>query len=236
MIDTAQVAQWYSGGMYLMLSILVMLASFGVQAYLKNVYGRWSQVTNGSGLTGAEVARRMLDEEGLSYIPVQMSEGFLSDHYDPIRKTVNLSEHNFTQPSVAAIAVAAHEVGHAIQDKVHMPALVLRAKLVAPLSLGSTIAPWLFLAGFGLQMTGLMWVGVIFFGLTLLFHTVTLPVEFDASRRALVYIQQRNLAGVDGQEAGARSVLTAAALTYVLAFTASLVELLRMLDLMRSRD
>ncbi|MDL2345334.1 zinc metallopeptidase [Deinococcus sp. MIMF12] len=222
-------------GSYWPLILIIFVASLFIQGYLSRTYGKWGQVRNSRNLTGAELARMMLDENGLSHVPVNMVPGKLSDHYDPIRKTVNLSEANYRLPSVAALAVAAHEVGHAIQDKVRMPALVLRGRLAMPLSLGMNLAPLLLLAGIFLQLTGLLWVGVILFAGALLFHLVTLPVEFDASRRALAYMGQRGI--VSGQEAGgARTVLTAAALTYVAGFAMALAQLLNVLGIARSQS
>lgn len=210
--------------------LIVFVASLLIQGYLSRTYGRWGNVRNSRNMTGADVARMMLDENGLRDVPVQMVPGQLSDHYDPIKKTVNLSEANFTTPSVSAMAVAAHEVGHAIQDKINMPALVLRGRMAVPLSIGMNLAPLLMLAGAFLHLTGLMWVGVIFFGFAMLFHLVTLPVEFDASRRALEYLNERGLSGATGEgQAGARNVLTAAALTYVAGFAMALLQFMQML-------
>ena len=214
---------------YTPLILIVFVASMLIQGYLSRTYNRWGQVRNSRSVTGADLARMMLDENGLRDVPVQMVPGNLSDHYDPIKKVVNLSEANYTTPSVAAMAVAAHEVGHAIQDKVRMPALVLRGRMAVPLSIGMNFAPLLMLAGAFLQMTGLMWVGVAFFGFAMLFHLVTLPVEFDASRRALAYLQERGLNGsVEGTN-GAKNVLTAAALTYVAGFAMALLQFMQML-------
>ena len=224
------------GGPYFPLIIALMVLSFIVQGYLSRTYGRWGQVRNARNLTGAQVARMMLDDNGLQNVPVNMVPGNLTDHYDPQRKTVNLSEANFNTPSISAMAVAAHEVGHAIQDKVRMPALVLRGKMALPLGLGMNFAPWLFMAGLLLQMTSLIWVGVALFAFAMLFHLITLPVEFNASNRALVYIKERGLGGtVEGQN-GSQKVLTAAALTYVLGFAMALAQLLNMIGIARNND
>ena len=223
-------------GPYFPLIIALMVLSFVVQGYLSRTYGKWGQVRNSRNLTGAQVARMMLDENGLQSVPVNMVPGNLTDHYDPRNKTVNLSEANFNTPSISAMAVAAHEVGHAIQDKVRMPALVLRGQMAVPLSLGMNFAPLMFMAGIFLNLTGLIWVGVALFAFAMLFHLVTLPVEFDASRRALVYLQQRGLCGAVEAQNGARKVLTAAALTYVLGFAMALAQLLNMIGIARNND
>jgi Zn-dependent membrane protease YugP len=223
-------------GPYTIPIILVFVASMLIQGYLGRTYRKWGQVRNARGLTGADVARMMLDDNGLQGVPVQAVRGNLTDHYDPGKKTVNLSESVYGVASVGAMAVAAHEVGHAMQDKVHMPALVLRGKMAVPLSLGMNLAPWLLLAGILLQLSGLLWLGVVLFGAALLFHVVTLPVEFDASRRALAYLDSRGLNGtVEGQN-GAKNVLTAAALTYVAGFAMALVQFLNILGIARNSD
>ncbi|WP_261664325.1 zinc metallopeptidase [Deinococcus sp. Marseille-Q6407] len=229
----------YSAGgstSYMPLILLLMVLSFAVQFWLKNTYGRWMNVRNSAGLTGAEVARRMLDDAGLQHVPVKMTPGELSDHYDPIKDEVYLSESNFRLPSVAGAAVAAHEVGHAIQDKISMPALVARGKLAVPLSIGSNLAPWMFLIGLALHFGPLIWLGVILFGGALLFHLITLPVEFDASRRALAYLRSNGLVSAGAESSGAQKVLTVAAMTYVLAFAMALAQFLHFLGLARSDD
>lgn len=214
----------------------IFIASMLIQGYLSSTYRRWGQVRNARNMTGAEVARMMLDENGLGHIPVQAVPGNLTDHYDPVRKTVNLSEAVYGVPSVGAMAVAAHEVGHAIQDKVRMPALVLRGQMAVPLSLSMNIAPLLLMVGIFANISGLLWVGAVFFGFALLFHLVTLPVEFDASRRALAYLNQRGLSGGGELAGGARNVLSAAALTYIAGFALALAQFLQILGLARSRD
>lgn len=218
-------------GPYTPLIIVIFALSMLIQWYLKRTYRKWSQVGNLHGLTGAEVARKMLDEHGLHSVTVEMVPGQLSDHYDPRQKAIRLSEGNFSQPSVAAMAVAAHEVGHAIQDKVRMPALVLRGQMAMPLSLGMNIAPFMVMGGLALGFMGLFWVGVILFAFAMLFHLVTLPVEFDASRRALDYIDKHGMGGET--LSGSKSVLTAAALTYVVGFAMALAQLLNLLAMSR---
>ncbi|GGL75974.1 Zn-dependent protease [Deinococcus aerolatus] len=223
-------------GPYTIPIIIVFVASMLIQGYLSRTYKKWGQVRNARGLTGADVARMMLDDNGLHDVKIIAVPGNLTDHYDPGKKTVNLSQSVHSVASVGAMAVAAHEVGHALQDRVRMPALVLRGKMAVPLSLGMNLAPWLLLAGILLRLSGLLWLGVVLFGAALLFHVVTLPVEFDASRRALVYLDSRGLNGtVEGQN-GARNVLTAAALTYVAGFAMALVQFLNILGIARSNN
>jgi uncharacterized protein len=208
-----------------LLVLVLFLASIGLQYYLKSVYARQSQVRNGRNLTGAEVARILLDQAGLQQVQVERVAGTLSDHYDPRAKAVRLSQGNFDEPSVAALAVAAHEVGHAIQDKEDMGILALRGNLLPVLNIGSTIAPWLIMAGFLLSFKLLLWVGILFFAGVVVFHLVTLPVEFDASKRALAKLEGQNFLS-SAEMGGAREVLNVAALTYVAAFAIALVQLL----------
>lgn len=223
-------------GPYMPLILLLLVLSFIVQGYLSRTYGKWGQVRNARNMTGSQVARMMLDENGLQSVSVNMVPGNLTDHYDPQKKAVYLSEANYNTPSISAMAVAAHEVGHAIQDKVNMPALVLRGKMALPLSFSMNFAPWMVMLGFAIHASGLIWVGVALFAFAMLFHLITLPVEFDASRRALAYVQQRGLGGAVQAENGAQKVLTAAALTYVLGFAMALAQLLNVLGMARSSD
>ncbi|AAF09780.1 zinc metallopeptidase [Deinococcus radiodurans] len=223
-------------GPYTPLILLIFVASLVIQAYLSNTYKKWGNIRNPRNLTGAEVARMMLDENGLHNVPVEAVPGDLTDHYDPQQKVVRLSESTYGVPSIGAMAVAAHEVGHAVQDKVRMPALVLRGQMAVPLSLGMNFAPLLLMIGIFVHSTGLLWLGAILFGGALLFHLVTLPVEFDASRRALQYLNGRGISGGGEAQAGAQKVLTAAALTYVAGFAMALAQFMNVLGIARSSD
>ena len=216
------------------LFLILMVVSFGVQAYLSNTYGRYSRIRNARNLTGAEVARDILDQNGLGHVPVERVRGQLTDHYDPIRKVVRLSETNHDHPSLAALAVASHEVGHAIQDARDYAPLRLRAQLFPALQFGTSFGPWLVILGLALGATGLAWVGLIAFGAAVLFHLVTLPVEFDASRRALVLLRTNGYLSTQETD-GARSVLTAAALTYVVGFLLAVTQFLYFLSLVGNR-
>jgi len=222
---------------YYLLILFMFALSMAAQFYLSSTYGRFSRLRNGRDLTGAEVARDILDSQGLQNIPVEQVPGQLTDHYDPIRKVVRLSETNYSQPSLAALAVAAHEVGHAIQDARSYSPLVVRARLFPVLSIGTNFGPWLLFAGLLLNNLTLAWVGLIGFGAALVFHLVTLPVEFDASRRALVLLESNGYLTRE-ENGGARTVLTAAALTYVVGFLIALTQVLYYFSLLtgRSRD
>ena len=208
---------------------LIFLA-FGLalwaQFRVKGTYNKWSQVEASSGLTGYEAARRLLDRHGLFDVPVEPVQGQLTDHYDPIKRVVRLSESVFYERSIAAVSVACHEVGHAIQHAQRYPMLVLRHRMFPMVNLASRVAPLLFLIGILLQAANLILLGIIFFAAAVAFQLVTLPVEFNASSRA------RKLMTAEGfitraEEAGVAKVLNAAALTYVAATLVAVLELLR---------
>jgi Zn-dependent membrane protease YugP len=218
-----------------LLFIVMIGVSLLVQGYLTRTYGRWSRVRNARDLTGAEVARDILDRNGLGHVRVEAVPGTLSDHYDPIAKVVRLSEGNYAQPSLAALAVAAHEVGHALQDARSYAPLVARARLFPVLAIGANFGPMLVLAGLFLAMPSLAWLGVIAFGGAVLFHLVTLPVEFDASRRALAVLSGNGYLSRE-EVGGARSVLNAAALTYVVGFAMALAQLVQYLGILNQSD
>jgi Zn-dependent membrane protease YugP len=202
-----------------------LLLTFGVQFYLRSTYGRWERVANSSGLTGADTARAILRANGLTDVKVEMTPGKLSDHYDPRTKTVHLSEPHFKVPSVAGAAVAAHEVGHALQHAKAYGPLQVRSTLVPVASIGANWGPLVVIAGLMLGIGGLFELGIILFGAGVLFQLVTLPVEFDASRRALVEMERLGLA-TTGDVGGSKAVLNAAAMTYVAAAASSLAYLM----------
>jgi len=205
------------------------------QGYVNSTFKKWSQVRLGTGETGAQVARRILDAEGLGSVTIDPIAGKLSDHYDPRTKKLGLSEPVFAGVTVASAGVAAHEAGHAIQDARHYVWGNVRNALVPVANFGSMASWWLIIIGIVLQFSGLVWIGVLVYGAAVLFQVVTLPVELDASKRALA-----SLEGTGGlapeQVAGARQVLTAAALTYVAAALIAALQLLYYIGLARSSD
>jgi len=218
------------------LFIVTLVLTIGVQMWLRNTYGRWERVANASGLTGADTARAILRANGLDDVKVEAVPGQLTDHYDPRTRTVRLSEAHFRVPSVAGAAVAAHEVGHALQHAKAYGPLQMRAALVPVASIGANFGPWIVIAGFMLGAAGLIQVGIVLFGAAVLFQLVTLPVEFDASRRAVLEMERLGLA-TTADVGGSRQVLNAAALTYVAAAAASLMYLLHYLSMfMGSRE
>lgn len=214
--------------MYIIYFAVLMLLPLYAQRKVKKTYIRYSDQYTALGMSGAQVARTILDQNGLSNVKVVETEGFLSDHYDPTSKVVRLSSANYHNSSIAGAAVAAHECGHAIQDKEAYTFLTVRSKLVPAANLSSN-ASWIFIMiGLIATIKPLMLAGIILLALGVLFQVVTLPVEFDASKRALR--QMTNLGLVNGEEEkGAKKVLTAAALTYVAAAATAVMELARLL-------
>jgi uncharacterized protein len=211
---------FYSGyGLYFLFSLPALLLGLWAQLKVKSAFNRYSKVKSFLGLTGAEVARRMLNTNGLYNVQVEETGGFLSDNYDPSKKVLRLSPDIFRGNSIASAGVAAHEAGHALQDQAGYAPLRLRAFMVPSVQIGSWLGPIIFFVGLLLSSplgTNLAWAGLILFGATALFSVVTLPVEIDASNRAKAWLAN---SGVIYQQemAGVKSVLDAAALTYVAA-------------------
>ncbi len=213
------------GPMDLLMWILILpgMALGGLaQSRVKAAVMRWSKVPLGHGLTGAQVARHILDTKGLQEVGIEPAKGVLSDHYDPRAKVLRLSEAVYGVPSVAAAGIAAHEAGHAIQDAEDYLPLEARSAIVPVVKAGSTVAPLVFMGGLMVGSSMLMWVGAILFGLSSLFALVTLPVEFDASARALRLLESTGIIEDEGEMDGARKVLRAAAWTYVAAAVAAI--------------
>lgn len=213
-------------------AVISMIASARVQSTFQS----YSKVRSMSGMTGAEAARRLLNSQGIYDVTVQQVAGQLTDHYDPRNKTLGLSQSVYGSTSVAAIAVAAHECGHAIQDDVEYAPLKLRGAFVPVATFGSQLSLPLILIGFFLGGGGsfLVQVGILLFSMALLFQIITLPVEFNASKRAAVLLEQTGI--LHGQEvAQTKKVLGAAALTYVAAVAASMLQLLRLVLLFGGR-
>jgi Zn-dependent membrane protease YugP len=207
-----------------------LLLMLWAQSRVKSAYAKWSNVRNARGVTGAQAARSVLDANGLQDVAITSIPGNLTDHYDPRTRVLALSQGVYGVPSVAAIAIAAHEAGHAIQHARGYEWLKLRTAIVPAVNIGSNLGFMILFAGILLQITGLAWAGIILFGLSTLFALITLPVEFDASKRAKAALVQVGLVdgGVaGGQESkGVQQVLGAAAWTYVAGFATSVLTLL----------
>lgn len=223
-------------GLYFAFLIPPLIIGFAVQSWLKKTVAAQMQVGVGNGLTGAEVARQILDRNGLEGVPVDTSPGGpLSDHYDPRKKSVHLSEPVYSGRSVASTAIAAHEVGHAIQHQKAYAPFRARSALWPVVAFASNAWLFLLLIGLFLQVAGLMTLAIILYAVVVLFQLVTLPVEFDASRRAMVQINDLGLVS-SGESQGARKVLTAAAMTYVAAALAALSQLAYWLIVLNNRS
>lgn len=220
---------------YILVLIGVVL-SLMASAKLKGTYQRYSAVRSVCGMTGAEAAKRLLNNQGIYDVTIKRVGGSLTDHYDPRTKTVNLSDAVYGSTSIAAIGVAAHECGHAMQDATDYSPLRIRAALVPAANIGAQLSWPLILIGLFLGGAGstLMFMGIVLFSLAVLFQLVTLPVEYNASHRAVALLDSTGI--LAGQEVGqTRKVLNAAALTYVAAAAASILQLLRLLMLFGNR-
>jgi len=200
--------------------LLALWASFKV----KSTFKKFSDVTISKGLSGAEVAQELLRRNNVRGVRVEPHEGFLSDHYDPSKRVVRLSPDVFHGRSISAVGVAAHECGHALQHAQGYRAMTLRQNLVGPANLGSNFSFIAVIGGYWLQMSGLIWLGILLFSAVVLFQLVTLPVEFNASSRARKHLLQDGVI-TDAEEKQVGSVLNAAALTYVAALITSILTL-----------
>jgi Zn-dependent membrane protease YugP len=220
----------------MVLLIPALILAMYAQHKVRSTYEKMSRVRAASGRSGAEMAKYLLSVNGLAGVDVVPVEGVLSDHYDPGKKRVCLSQGNYGGASIAAVSVAAHECGHALQHAHGYAPLAFRTAFVPAAQIGSTLAMPLFFIGLLANLPFLLTAGILFFTGAVAFQLVTLPVEFDASRRALRELQSRGLLA-SGQEIGlAKKVLDAAALTYVAAATMALLQLVRLLMIRNSRD
>jgi uncharacterized protein len=213
---------------FLIYFAIIILVPIWAQFKVKGTYSKYSRVPASSHMRGAEVARRILDSNGLYDVNVEETRGHLTDHYDPRTKTVRLSSQNFHGHSVAAAAIAAHEVGHAMQDQQDYAFLRVRHSLVPIASIGSNFSWVLIMIGIFAQLSGLLLLGIIFMAAAVLFQVVTLPVEFNASNRAMDQVVSLGVIRND-EERETKKVLNAAALTYVAAAAVAVLELLRLI-------
>ncbi len=221
-----------------LVSLIFLGISFLVSSTLKGKFAKYSKMALAKGLSGKEVAEKMLRENGIYDVQVISVSGYLSDHYDPFKKTVNLSLDVYNGRSVASAAVAAHECGHAVQHATAYSWLMLRSRLVPFVQFSSNIVQWVLLAGIILinAFPGLLLAGIVLFALTTIFALVTLPVEFDASNRALAWLERSNVT-IPQEHDKAKDALHWAALTYVVAALASVATLLQyVLIYSNSRD
>lgn len=221
---------------YLLFMGPALLFMLFAQWRVKSAYKKWSQVGNGQRMSGMQVAERLLEHNGLFNVSTHPIPGEMTDSYDPRSNTLNISAGTANGASVASMAVVAHEIGHAMQDDRGFALMSLRSGLVPAVNFGSQLGPILFFAGLIFTITPLMWLGIIFFSGALVFTLITLPVELDASRRALNMLTTSGLVVSREERKGARAVLSAAALTYVAAMLTALLQLAYYVMLANSRS
>lgn len=215
--------------------IPAMIIAAWAQFKVSSTFNKYSKYGSRNGYTGAQVARMLLDSNGLYDVPVEVVPGRLTDHYDPSKRVMRLSQEVYYGNSVASIGVAAHETGHAIQHKERYTALVVRNSIVPAVNFGSNASWILFLLGMVFGMKGLIGIGILLFTVVVAFQVITLPVEFNASNRALKVLENKGVLYGDELK-GAKSVLSAAAMTYVAAALTSISELIRLILISRSDD
>ncbi len=213
--------------MYLLFYLLMLIIPTIAQSYVMSTYNKYIKVKAGCNLTGYDMAKKILEKNGLGSLYIVEAQGTLTDHYDPTRKTVKLSHDVFHGDSISSIAIAAHECGHAIQDKEAYSLLRVRSRLVPVVNLATKASYVVILLGAFMEITDLIFAGILLVGTGLVFQLVTLPVEIDASRRALVQMEECGV--LSGDTDGVRVMLKAAALTYVAAVITSAIEVLRLL-------
>lgn len=219
-----------------LLLIPAIILTIYAQTKISSAYGRYSKVRSSSGMTGADVARAILDDNGLYNVKVEQVAGELSDHYDPRAHAVRLSSAIYNGTSLAALAVAAHETGHAVQHADGYVPLKIRTAFVPVASLGSQVGPFMIILGFFLpQIPSLLVLGIYAFAFAVIFQIVTLPVEFNASSRALAFLESNGMISGREEAYGARKMLSAAALTYVAAALTAILTLLRFVMVARDR-
>ena len=226
--------------LYILVIVATLLVSGGAQLYIRSTYGRWSRVANAAGLSGAQVAEYLRDHAQFgnrtgreAITAIKVSPGELSDHFDPRDRSLALSEAVATQPSVASMAIAAHEVGHALQVAEGSGLMQLRSVLVPAVSVGPGLAYLFIIGGIILNMTGLLTIGILLFGIAVLFAILTLPVEIQASQRALAMLDSTGVVTNQQDRDGAKAMLRAAALTYLAGAIAAILTLLYYLTLAR---
>lgn len=221
--------------MDLILAIIVILIPLIAQIGVSSNYQKYKRVKNTKELTGYDVARKILDENGLGDIYIVETRGELTDHYDPTKKVVRLSSDIYNGKTIAAMSVAAHECGHAVQDKEGYTFMRIRSAIFPIVNVATSISYWIILLGFLFELLDLIYIGIALTCLGLLFQIVTLPVEFDASKRAGVFLKEYNLATED-ESKGVKKMLGAAAMTYVAGVLASALQILRLILVARNND
>ena len=221
--------------MDMILMIISLVITLGAQLFVSGAYSKYSKVKNKKRMSGSEAARYILDKNGLKDVKVRLVGGYLSDYYDPRNKTVNLSSANYENASVGALSVACHECGHAIQDKVGYAFMRIRAALVPFVNFSSYAGYFAILFGCLFDSMNLIWFGIFAEMIILLFQIVTLPVEIDASKRAIKELDKYELLDKD-ELSGGKTMLIAAALTYVASVATTVIQILRLILTFGNRD
>jgi len=225
---------WYIDPVYFWYVLIpTLIISALVQVYLRSTFNKWAHIRNGSGLSGAQVGQQLFKRTALKPVRLERTPGVLSDHFDPHANVVRLSDAVATQASVAAMAVTAHELGHVEQYQTGSALIGMRNFLLPALQFSPTISYIAIFLGLVFNMVNLMWVGIFFFALMVLFSVLTLPVELNASRRALRLLHEAKLLPSESDARGARQVLNAAALTYLAAAITAILQLLYYISIAR---
>jgi len=219
---------------YLIMVVPTLLLSIIAQILVKSTFSKYSRIRCSKNITGRDAALLLMQTNSITDVSIEAVRGSLTDHYDPGAKKLRLSEPVYAQPSIAAVGVAAHETGHAIQHAKHYGPLALRSALVPIANIGSFAGPWLAIAGIFFANSFLIDIGIFLFGIAVIFYVITLPVEFNASARALEILKSGNVLTPEELD-GVKKVLTAAALTYVASALTALMSFLRLILLSRNR-
>lgn len=217
---------FYMDPAYLYVFFITLIISVGVQAYLKSTFKKWSQVANGSQVTGIDAAKTIFTNTSLQAIPLEAIPGTMTDHFDPRSNIVRLSDPVRSQASIASMAIAAHELGHVQQYQTGSAMIKARSFLVPAVQFSPRVSYICLLLGFWFNFTGLLWLGILFFGIMVIFSILTIPVEFDASRRGLKLLDEAGLMRTEADRKGARTILNAAGMTYLAAAVTSILQLL----------
>jgi len=222
---------------YLLWVLIPSLVLSGLaQLFVSSAYNKWGNTRNAMGLTGLEVARQIMSRTNVNGVQIEGTPGKLTDHYDPRDNTIRISQSNATVPSVAGMAVVAHELGHAQQYKEGSLLIQARSFLVPAVQFSPTVGYFMIILGLMLNITGLFQLGILLFGVMVVFMILTLPVEIDASMRGMKLLRQSGLLASEQDASGAKQMLTAAALTYFAAAIGAVLQLLYFMSLGRSRD
>ncbi len=226
---------FFNSGYFLLVFLPAIILSLGAQFLVMSAFSKWTKVRNSANLTGVQVAERIKRSAGLEGVGLEGTPGQRSDHFDPTTNVVRMSQEVATTPSVAAMAVVAHELGHAQQYAEHSMLIQMRSFLIPAMRFSPMVSYLLIIAGLLLNLAGLIEIGILFYAVVVLFMVLTLPVEIDASRRGLKLLSESGLMMSTDDSGGSRSVLTAAALTYVAAAITALLNLLYYISLLNRR-